>query len=63
MAMTIAQDMLLLYVAFFVFVLCFLPLVIAYLFKLEKLFKFKFYHTILKVVLESLIFSFKCRLV
>ena len=54
--MTIAQNMLLLYVPFLVFVLCFLALVIISLFRLEKIFKFKYYHTVLKAVLEGLKF-------
>ena len=54
--MTITQNMLLLHVPFLVFVLCFLALVISSLFKLEKMFKFKYYHTVLKVVLEGLKF-------
>ena len=56
MPMTIAQNMLLLYVPFLVFVLCFLALVIISLFRLEKIFKFKYYHTVLKAVLEGLKF-------
>ena len=47
-----AQDMLLLYVSFLVFVLCFLALIIVSLFKLEKI--FKYYHIVLKDVLEGL---------
>ena len=54
--MRIVQNMLLLYVPFLVFVLCFLAIVIVSLFKLEKIFKFKYYHTVLKVVLEGLKF-------
>ena len=54
--MTVAQNMLLLYVPFLVFVLCFLALVIISLFRLEKIFKFKYYHTVLKAVLEGLKF-------
>ena len=54
--MPIAQNMVLLYVPFLVFLLCFLALVIVSLFKLEKIFKFKYCHTVLKVVLEGLIF-------
>ena len=54
MPTTIAQNMLLLYVPFLIFVLRFLALVIIYLFRLKKIFKFKYYHTLLKAVLEGL---------
>ena len=54
MPMTIVQNMLLLYVPFLVFVLCFLALVIISLFRLEKIFKFKYYHTVLKALLKGL---------
>ena len=54
--MTIAQNMLLLYVPFLVFVLFFLALVIISSFRLEKIFKFKYYHAALKAVLEGLNF-------
>ena len=54
--MTIAQNVLLLYVPFLVFVLRFLALVIIFLFRLEKIFKFKNYHNVLKGVLEDLKF-------
>ena len=53
MPLIIAQNMLVLYVPFLVF-LCFL--VIVSLFKLEKIIMFKYYHTVLKVVLEGLNF-------
>ena len=56
MPMTIAQNMLLLYIQFLVFILCFLALVIVSLFKLEKIFKFKYPYTVLKDVLEGLTF-------
>ena len=56
MPMTIVQNMLLLYVPFLVFVLCFLALVIISLFRLEKIFKFKYYHTVLKALLKGLDF-------
>ena len=54
--MTIAQNMLLLNVPFLIFVLRFLALVIMSLFKLAKIFRFTYYHTILKAVLEGLKF-------
>ena len=54
--MTIAQIMLLLNVPFLVFVLCFLALVIMSFFRLEKMFRFRYYHTVLKAVLEGLSF-------
>ena len=54
--MTVAQNMLLLYVPFLVFVLCFLALVIISLFRLEKVFKFKYYHTVLKAASKDLKF-------
>ena len=58
MPLTVVQNilLLLLYVPFLVFVLCFLELVIVSLFKLEKIIRFKYYHTVLKVVLEGLEF-------
>ena len=56
MPMTIAQNMLLLNVPFLVFVLCFFALVIRSLFRLEKMLRFTYYHTILKAVLEGLKF-------
>ena len=54
--MTIAQNMLLLNVLFLVFVLCFLALVIISLFRLEKMLRCTYYHTVLKAVLEGLKF-------
>ena len=54
--MTIAQNMLLLNVPFLIFVLRFLALVIMSLFKLAKIFRFTYYHTVLKAVLEGLNF-------
>ena len=55
--MTIAQNILLLYIPFrIVFVLCFFALVIVSLFKLKKIVKFKYCDTVLKVVLEGLNF-------
>ena len=54
--MTIARKLILLHVPFLVFVLCFLALVIISLFRLEKIFKFEHYHTVLKAVLEGLKF-------
>ena len=56
MPMTTAQNMLLLNVPFLVFVLCFLALVIMSLFRLEKMFRCTYYHTVLKAVLEGLKF-------
>ena len=56
MPMTIVQNMLLLYVPFLVFVLCFLALVIISLFRLEKMLRCTYYHTVLKAVLEGLNF-------
>ena len=56
MPMTIVQNMLLLYVPFLVFVLCFLALVIISLFRLEKMLRCTYYHTVLKAVLEGLKF-------
>ena len=44
--------------AIFSFCLCFLALVIISLFRLEKIFKFKYYHTVLKAVLEGLNFFY-----
>ena len=52
--MTTAQNMLLLNVPFLVFVLCFLALVIMSLFRLEKMFRCTYCHTVLKAVLEGL---------
>ena len=49
--------MLFLYIPFLVFVLYFFALVIVSLFKLEKIFRFKYYHTVFKVVLERLSFN------
>ena len=54
--LTIVQNMFLLCVPFLVFVLFFLALVIVSLFKLEKIIRFKSYHTVLKVVLRGLKF-------
>ena len=56
MTMTTAQNMLLLYIPFLVFVLCFLALVIISLFRLEKMLRCTYYHTVLKAVLEGLKF-------
>ena len=56
MPMTIAQNILLLNVPFLVVVLCFLTLVIMSLFELAKIFRFAYYHTVLKAVLEGLNF-------
>ena len=56
MPATIAQNMLLLNVLFLVSVLCFLALVIMSLFRLEKMFRCTYYHTVLKAVLEGLKF-------
>ena len=56
MPMIIAQNMLLLNVPLLVFVLCFLALVILSLFRLEKMFRCTYYHTVLKAVLEGLNF-------
>ena len=56
MPLTLAQNMLLLHAPFLVFVLCFLALATVSLFKLEKIIRFKYYHTVLKVVLEGLEF-------
>ena len=56
MTMIIAQNMLLLNVPLLVFVLCFLALVIMSLFRLEKMFRRTYYHTVLKAVLEVLEF-------
>ena len=54
--MTIAQNMLLLYVPFLVFVLCVLVLVIISLSRLEKIFEFRYYHTVLEAVSDGLKF-------
>ena len=54
--MTIVQNMLLLNVPFLVFVLCFLALLMMSLFRLEKMFRYTYYHTVLKAVLEGLNF-------
>ena len=54
--MTIARTTVLLYEQFLVFDLCLLELVTVSLFKIEKIFKFKYYHTVLKIVLDSLNF-------
>ena len=54
--MPIAQNILLLNVPFLVSVLCFLALVIMSLFRLEKMFRCTYYHTVLKAVLEGLKF-------
>ena len=54
--MTIAQNKLLLYVPFLVFVLRLLALFVISLFRLEKIFKFKYYHAVLKAVLKGLKF-------
>ena len=54
--MTIAQTIVLLYEQFLVFDLCLLELVTVSLFKIEKIFKFKYYHTVLKIVLDGLNF-------
>ena len=56
MYLTIAQNILLLYVPFLVFVLFHLALVIFSLFKLQKMITFKYYHTVLKDALEGLEF-------
>ena len=56
MPMTIEQNMLLLNVPFLIFVLCFLALVMTSLFKLAKIFKFTYCHTVLKDALEDLKF-------
>ena len=48
--------MLLLNVPFLVFVLCFLSISHNFLFRLEKIYKLKYYHTVLKAVLEGLKF-------
>ena len=53
--MTTAQNMLLLNVPFLVFVLCFLALAMS-LFKLEKMFRCTYYHTVLNAVLQGLKF-------
>ena len=58
MPMTTAQNMLLLNVPFLVFVLCFLALVVMSLFRLEKMFRCTYYHTVLKAVLEGLKFLY-----
>ena len=55
MPMGVAQNILL-YVLFLVFVLCFLALVIVSLYKLEKIFRLKYYRAVSKFVLESLNF-------
>ena len=54
--MTIARTTVLLYEQFLVFDLCLLELVTVSLFKIEKIFKFKYYHTVLKIVLDGLNF-------
>ena len=54
--MPIAQNMLLLNVPFLVSVLCFLALVVMSLFRFEKMFRFTYYHTVLKAVLDGLRF-------
>ena len=54
--MTIVQNMLLLNVPFLVFVLCFLALLMMSLFRLEKMFRCTYYHTVLKAVLQGLKF-------
>ena len=54
--MTIAQNMLLLSVSLLIFVLCFSALVMMFLFKLPKTFRFTYYHSVLKAVLEGLKF-------
>ena len=54
--MTTAQNMFLLNVPFLVFVLYFLALVIMSLFRLEKMFRCTYYHTVLKAALEGLRF-------
>ena len=56
MPMTIGRNMLLLNVPFLVFVLCFLSIIHNFLFSLEKIYKLKYYHTVLKAVLEELKF-------
>ena len=47
--------MLLLNVPFLVFLFCFLALAILSLFTFEKIFRFTYYHTVLKAVLQGLI--------
>ena len=56
--MTTAQNMLLLNVPFLDFVLCFLALFIMSLFRLEKMFRCTYYHTVLKAVLEGFKFFY-----
>ena len=54
--MSIGQKWLLLNVPFLVFVLCILTFVIMFLIRLEKIFRFTYYHPVLKAVLDGLKF-------